>query len=410
MPWTKFPNQMNDLLTLRRALQIAANLTAEERGNDEKFGYALLQNNVITSRKSIDELQKLPRQNQGPITVGRGLPQMFVLLGLMVRADDAILISESGLKIVEQQGDAVTDEEIDVWRTAILELGYDHETISMRPAYVVLKMLLPGDLRAQSLALAFSASSESEREISRIRSMAETWGSIPIEEIASAIGTTKSEISNNAKVFPGLMEQCGLIRRRKGIARISELGLSTLNSDQERESIGPATLRKTPDSRPITQRELISWVPNPVDPNDAAEQRLLRLIRAERANAGHERVLQIVAATLSSLGFDVSESHYDILAKRHDLWLLIEVKSLSANNVRRQTITALGQLAFYYHDIARDIPDNVPVHRIIAYERPIDDDRVLSVLAQENVSASWVIDDAYFIEDQNIKWILQEPI
>ena len=88
------------------------------------------------------------------------------------------------------------------------------------------------------------------------------------------------------------------------------------------------------------------------------------------------------------------------MAKRDDIWLLIEVKSVSEKNVRRQTMTALGQLAFYDYDIREDVSHGVDLFKLVAFDHPVDDPYVSAVLEREGVVMTWVEDGGYVVADR----------
>ena len=153
-------------------------------------------------------------------------------------------------------------------------------------------------------------------------------------------------------------------------------------------------------SRPISRAQPRAWTPAPIDPADAAERTHLRLLKAERSVRSHQAALLAVDAALRRADFDTYEERYDMLAKRDDLWLLIEVKSVNEKNLRRQVITALGQLAFYEYDIHHDIPSGVEIVKLVAFDRPISDQYVSAVLERIGVVMSWVEGDSYRVGDR----------
>lgn len=410
MPWTKFPNYINDLGKLRRALQVAAGLPPAQLDDDETYGYALLDAGVIASRTARADLVQLPRQRQSPITQGRGLPEMFILLGMMEHVPgEGLLLTDAGLHVAAQDAHGLTDAERDEWREAVLGLRFPHAAypgisegvVEMRPAHVVLSMLLDGPLPAQGLAFAFAAGTEADDEVLRLRGLAEEWGDREIQELAADAGTTASELRNNAKVFPGLLEQCGLIRRDRGIAYIEPEGLHALGAHGDFEEAPAAEMpqgRRQP--RRIQADQPRAWVPDPVGDDDAAERANLRILRAEKANRRHQEALLLIAAELENRNFETWEADYDILARRDDVWLLIEVKSTSARNARKQTMTALGQLAFYRQNIEEAAAGDIELQRILAFDRPVRNDRIQRVLDREQVDLTWIDDGQWVLPNE----------
>ena len=414
MPWVKFPNYINQLLKLRAALQVARSLAPVDVANDETYGYALFEAGVISSGFSVEELRQKPRGNQGPITYGRGLPEMFQLLGLIVREGDGLRLTESGGRIADAAGDSTTDDEVSTWRDALLGFQFPHTAfphksdvgVSFRPAHVMLSMLERGPLPAQGLAFAFAAVDESHQEIDRLRSLAARWPMADRQELATAATTTVSELKNNAKVFPGLLEQVGLIRRVSGQAYATADGFEALGAGPASGQPGsartpPVRLRR---SRPIVGPGPASWSPDPIDPDDAAERALLQILRIERANAAHENALRVFSDWLIDRGFETAQADYDILASRADLRVLVEVKSLSAANRRRQAITAIGQLAFYRSGLASEALEDPPIIRMVFFDTDPADPQIVNVLEQETIAVAWLDSDGVvFIPDIELR-------
>lgn len=402
MPWVKFPNYMNNLRKLRSALQVARTLEPRELANDEIYGYALLDAGVITSRSSVAELKQKPRADQGPITNGRGLPEMFQLLGMMVRDGDRIHLTETGNRVADAEGETITDDELDLWRASVLNLRFPHDAfpekssgVDFRPAHVMISMLELGPLPGQGLAFAFAVANESPSEIERARTLAAQWTDTQSQQLANAASVTASELRNNAKVFPGLLEQIGLIRRSGGWAYVTTEGLEALGVGR-RSSPSPeassASARKI-RSRPIDGKGPASWSPEPIDPEDAAERAYLRLLKIERANAAHEMALRLLNDWLVGHGFATAQADYDILASRDSLEILVEVKSLSATNARRQTVSAIGQLAYYYNGLAKEAQGPRTIARVAFFDREPADPQIHSVLEQEGIEMGWINDD-----------------
>ena len=105
--------------------------------------------------------------------------------------------------------------------------------------------------------------------------------------------------------------------------------------------------------------------------------------------------------------FDTTEADYDILAKRDDLWLLIEVKTLSDRNARRQTISAIGQLAFYYQESKEEASGGTTIYRVVAFDRAMPDQRIRTVLMQEGVRMMWIENANWIIDDPELETIIE---
>ena len=108
----------------------------------------------------------------------------------------------------------------------------------------------------------------------------------------------------------------------------------------------------------------------------------------------------MIAAELENRNFETWEADYDILARRDDVWLLIEVKSTSARNARKQTMTALGQLAFYRQNIEEAAAGDIELQRILAFDRPVRNDRIQRVLDREQVDLTWIDDGQWVLPNE----------
>jgi hypothetical protein len=180
MAWVKFPNQINDLLKLRRALAVAVELSPEELRDDGIYGEALLEAGVIRTQIDRETLANLPSSRQPHRTTARGLRQHFMLLGCMRPVTDGVALTEEGMTIAGQQGDAISPTEYEIWRSLLSELTFPHPlypdlsegVVRIRPTHVILAILEPGPVPTRGLALAFSAVDESSNEIARVRALA----------------------------------------------------------------------------------------------------------------------------------------------------------------------------------------------------------------------------------------------
>ena len=415
MAWIKFPNQINDLLKLRRSLAVASGLKSSELRDDGIYGQALLDASIIRTKKSKQEQEALPFSRQPHRTRARGLRELFVLIGCMAKQGDNFVLTTSGKAIAKQLGPTITPTEQATWQNLISSLTFPHRqypSVSppgigpMRPAHVVLAMLEKGPLPAQGLALAFSAKDESMRQINQARSRAERWSTEEARVIANEVGTTESELRNNSKVFPGMLEQLGLIRRVGGTAYINPAGLLMLGAAPPIGTQPRASERRNhsgrPKGRPIRPNRDKPWSPNPVDPDDLAERSQLRLLKLERANKSHQAAVEAAAGWLQRSGFKTLEADYDILAQRGSLWLLIEVKSVSSSSVRSQVMRAIGQLAYY---AAVSIPrprTGVRLIRGVLLDQAVSDERMQRVLDQEGICLMWVEGDGIGVADSKL--------
>ena len=397
MSWVKFPNQANKLLTLKRALKEAAALTPAQIRDDGDYGYRLLREGVIRSGKSEAELRALPPGDQSPRTTARALRELFRLCGFMEEGGGGITLTEEGQRLASFE-DPVGEGEKAIWLRALADLKFPHHDfpelsssgVEIRPLHVALRMLEPGPLPSQGLSFAFSAKDESDEEVASVRDLAQRWNTERGPTLAQEVGTTVSELRNNAKVFPGLLEQLGLIQRQSGVASITPTGINLLGAAPEAAAGGSEAGMALPASRPVNAEDGTAWTPAPIDPEDVAEKARLRLLRLERANKDHQTAVQILDGYLRERDFETSEADYDILAKLGSVWLLVEVKSLGMASPRRQVMSAIGQIAFYRALSIGNVPLDVTLYRIVFFDRPTDDARARKVLQTEEILYGWV--------------------
>lgn len=400
MAWIKFPNQMNDLLKLRRALSTAAAIKPTNLKDDGIYGDALLNNGVIKTGKTKRELRLLPTSRQPHRTTARGLREMFRLLGCMVESNGRVSLTGDGRAIANATGAVLAPRERATWLKLVSQLRFPHPqypaispgVTSVRPAHVLLAMLVTGPLPSQGLAMAFTASNEGSREIAACRRRAARWTSRRARSLARQVGTTESELKNNAKVFPGILEQLGLIRREAGTARIEPLGLRFVGSSGIPAGGTPPRKKgiTRPKRREIRSTSSAPWTPSAPDSSDLLEKARLRLLRLERANQDHQAALSIMASWLRRRGFKTFEADYDILATKKSLWILLEIKSIAAAAVRSQLMRAIGQLAYYAALSVRKPPKGTELVRAVVFDRPFSDQRVQRVLKNEGISLLWI--------------------
>lgn len=142
-------------------------------------------------------------------------------------------------------------------------------------------------------------------------------------------------------------------------------------------------------ARAVNRDAPTPWSPDPTADADVEEKRMARRLKTERANASHHAATVAAANWLEDRGFKVTESDYDLLAIRGSLCLLIEVKSIHDLNERRQTIAAIGQLAYYR---AHSIPIEVrsEVIRVVLFDHEPGNIEALETLTSESIVGAWV--------------------
>lgn len=172
----------------------------------------------------------------------------------------------------------------------------------------------------------------------------------------------------------------------------SALGWEAPATQEEQSSAGYQQITRRAAqrrSRPVSKDAPSPWVPEPAQQDDAEEKRLLRLLRAERANATHQRTTVACATWLEQRGFEVTEADYDLLAIGRHLTLLIEVKSVNDMNERRQTITAIGQLA-YYRALSISGEIRASAIRVVLFDHKPHNPSVLQTLGSEEIVGAWI--------------------
>lgn len=171
----------------------------------------------------------------------------------------------------------------------------------------------------------------------------------------------------------------------------SILGRETSADDDQRSA--PTQQRPRPASsrraRAVNRDAPKPWSPDPSEDADVEEKRMARLLKAERANTAHHAATLAALIWLEDRRFEVTELDYDLLAIRGPLCLLIEVKSINERNERRQTITAIGQLAYYRaHSIPAELRSAVT--RIVLFDHKPRSTDSLETLTSESIVGAWI--------------------
>lgn len=114
------------------------------------------------------------------------------------------------------------------------------------------------------------------------------------------------------------------------------------------------------------------------------------IVRREKANREHSRILNMLAAIIRTQGYEVYENTFiDLYSNINDLTYIFEIKSNNSKNTLSQIRKAVSQLYEYRY-------------------RCQQDNAILCLVMQEKPSQDWVID--YLIKDRNINicWLVDD--
>jgi hypothetical protein len=113
-------------------------------------------------------------------------------------------------------------------------------------------------------------------------------------------------------------------------------------------------------------------------------------LRLERASVAHQTAVSSFNEWLEDRGFTTTELDYDILAKRSDVWLLTEVKTIETASPRSQTMRAIGQLAYYRSLSIPEPPEGVSLIRVVLFDKDPNDQSLSKVLREELIEEAWL--------------------
>jgi hypothetical protein len=314
MPFIAFPHQYSDLIKLRRILGVIHTLLIQDRQpTDEVLGYDLLASGVIGARRfahlpleqQIQAWQRLPSPLQTPRTTARDLRRMFKVFGLLEEfPTNNYALTDRGERIVRCSRDSLTDDEVEVWANALLNLKFysaaDDEHINAnfraRPFVIMLHLLAGRDLENRLLAFAMSALSEEASAIRRIETIVEgiASGTVTLDQALATEGISRAQAANLVKILPSIGEQLGLIERRAGISSITDLGRTFLTNA---EAEVPLWYRDLPGRG--VQRERIAAAIATLAQGDVEEQAFSQVL----SNVGYS--LSQAVADLGNLGIQV---------------------------------------------------------------------------------------------------------
>lgn len=249
---------------------------------------------------------------------------------------------------------------------------------TFRPLRVMLEMVAHGEMESRLLAFGLTVSNETNAEIQRISGIIDRISSGKttfIKEI-EAIELTESNARNNVKILPSMAEQLGLLQRSGGITKITPYGRTVLFELSRQAVIAPeiaVTRRREPFSRIVTSDEELKrkWKPEATedvdyDPKDETD----RLASLRERTDEHQEILSRLRKIFSDKSWTVGVGNFDLLAVKDRIALLLEGKTINANE-RLQLIDGLGKLTYYeVFDVVRVLNDpSVSVHKVLVFSR-----------------------------------------
>lgn len=114
------------------------------------------------------------------------------------------------------------------------------------------------------------------------------------------------------------------------------------------------------------------------------------IIRREKANREHARILNMIAANLRAFGFSVLENVFiDLYADINDNTYIFEIKSNNTKNSLSQIRKAIAQLYEYRYRSKK----NNAILCIILQEKPIQNWVIDYLLNDRNILVCWLVDD-----------------
>lgn len=380
-----FPHQMNQIPKLRRALEVAAQLSSVGRniGDDGELGFALTRRRIYTFRglatptddeleAAIERERQKPLYDQGPRTSARDLRRTLVLLGFLdYNADGECIVSPLGKQILSLP-DPPDPDAVSVWVDAVININLVGTTEEIEETHPALNMLritaeIP-NIEKQWLAFALEMNNDSEEELDRVLALR----AVPFDSALQMVGASKYMAANGVKILPSLLEQLGLINIPGGRCTITPEGLGLLITPTPIPPIPTPTPRQTHQGRVITAPDDIPEHGANLGQTRTTEEQLhTAALLNERTNQHQELVRRIVGVLRESgqAGeIRVSEDAFDIAATipaRGEM-LLIEAKTIR-NDALVQSRIALGQILFYEHFDIHDMAEGRTIKRIVAF-------------------------------------------
>lgn len=427
-----FPNQINDLAKLARAMGVARALRGEgaQIRDDGVFGEALVRAGVLGTGHSprpveeyLAEQRLKPHSNQSFRTSARGLRELFRLMNCLAEDPNTneAWLTPLGSRLARDSTEPLDEVEKAQWRAAVaaIKVGDPERGIS-HPYQVLIRLVQrhPDGLPRSKCALCLEANDDSDVELDRIVELASFDDDMDIWRHIGGDPNQRANWDNAVKVLPAFAEQLGDIVKSGRLVRPSP------DSQWERPAsndLEPVPAVGTSAAEPIRANARVvdasriaraGTTSDESDPISSArtptreELAATLTARAERLTR-HNLLVQQLARRLEANGCALSEDPYDCLASRGDQWVLIEVKTLHprGDDERSRIRDALAQL-LYYKQFA--LPDDCQdVTMTAVFERkPLD--QHIEWLRNHSICAVWALGDRFIASDVGACGLLSE--
>jgi len=427
-----FPNQLNNLAKLSRALAVIARL--EDAGanvrDDAVLGEALVRDGVLGPRDNTESVEAYlirylaqPASNRPYQTSARGLREMFRYAGCLAEDPDAneAWLTPLGRQLATHTNDPPTPPEKAAWRVAVasIRIGDPGRRYS-HPYRVLLRLIgrIPG-LPASLSPLAFEANDDSDAELDRIAAIAALGDEDVIRERIG--GETASNWDNAKKVLPGIAAQLDdisradgqltLLAQSPGPAVADPLPPPPIQPDGVEPPPVPSVMPPRPMPRPGRRGRAVTAgqiaragggtpaasdesPPAPPDPAAAAAANAARAVRLTR----HNKIVRMLARALEAGGASLMEDPFDCLATKEGRALLFEVKTLDGTQPDEieRVRDALGQLLYYS---AFNLPAGCPRPSLIALFESQPTDAHFDWLGRVGILVAWTDGESLVIPE-----------
>jgi len=219
--------------------------SGDDIGDDGVLGYGFIRAGLSKFRGAVNNLEARitlekakSSSRQTPRTTARDVRRTFLLLGMVRRNGTAWMLTDRGKRILAaHRGELSQDAATTEWITALLNLKFRaatdkvglHTTERVRPLRVMLEMLDTTTLPKSHLALAFSASDETDASLAHVNGLVNSLatGVLTWTGALATVGASKSLAANNVKIIPSIAVQLGLIATQPTTS-MTELGKSAL--------------------------------------------------------------------------------------------------------------------------------------------------------------------------------------
>jgi len=408
-----FPNQVADLQTLAKAMDVLIDLLAAGNSprRDDVFGEALIRRGVLRTGHTpipVDEYlaeQKANRRasDQSFRTRARGLRELFRVMSLIDDSGGDIAVSSNGRQVAALAKAGLSPQALRLWRRIIRNMVHDGGDGECSHPYQVLLRLVakrPGTPRAKC-ALALEAKNDTERELERIVSLSDMEES----RILGEIHVTKSNWDNAKKILPRFAEQLGDVRTIGHRFFLSDApGKSGETPGKPRGTESTKGPRRPRSATAVTAAS-IAKTPMEADWDEVeldAEAVKMSTAKLKSRLKRHNLLVQELAEILESEGADLFENPFDCLACYPAEGLLIEAKSL--DGTERDEISrvrdALAQLLYYESFVTQPLVQGKAVTKVACFEAKISDKHI-DWLRASDINVIWPNDGGFTADDDS---------